>query len=476
MTTKWHVRNKGDEENLRLPNANEALRNQGPAARFKVTTKEWETYAGPSYGYVRALGKRLDSGAFGTVLQARYNGETAKLLREIRAASKLRMFRAEPPAGATICIKMAHDPWKYDDCVREASVHKYLSSAPAVRLPGCSPVRISDYVPTFYFAGLVADARSGDDVYITVMSKASGKYVYGQSIRSADDFATIERAIVSMWLCGFAHADLHNKNFFWDSESKRPTILDFGFTTMFSPALTEKMRTNVAKAIAAGVDHMGVVWDAVGAYGTGAQSFVNRVQYKRDPKTQDLWYNSDPLLLQILFGKLSAAQQGRVADARKRAWGFRESPVPAPLPASPPRAPPPAPTRAPPPAPTRASPRAPRYRRVPATPRRPSSRLLDRQLGGRLPGIEQAMRRQRKQAVNSGDRNAKGRAIMIGPRGGRYVVTQAGRRARPSTGRKAVVNTGDRNAKGRAIMAGPRGGRYVLTEAGKRTKPIGRRP
>lgn len=77
--------------------------------------------------------------------------------------------------------------------------------------------------------------------------------------------------------------------------------------------------------------------------------------------------------------------------------------------------------------------------------------------------------------TNTGRKDAKGRTIWKGPRGGEFVRTPDGRKRVPAKGRgnrsTAATNTGDRNARGRTIFRGPRGGIFVLLPSGRKTRP-----
>jgi hypothetical protein len=80
---------------------------------------------------------------------------------------------------------------------------------------------------------------------------------------------------------------------------------------------------------------------------------------------------------------------------------------------------------------------------------------------------------------NTGRKNAQGRTIWQGPRGGLYVLTQSGRHGKPAVGRKpatkatkpTAANTGTVDGKGRPIFRGPRGGLFVLGAGNTRLAP-----
>lgn len=71
----------------------------------------------------------------------------------------------------------------------------------------------------------------------------------------------------------------------------------------------------------------------------------------------------------------------------------------------------------------------------------------------------------------TGRRDALGRTVYRGPRGGEYVLTARGK-SKPSTAsRMAPALTGRTNARGRSIYQGPRGGEFVRLASGRKGKP-----
>ncbi|AGE59837.1 PBCV-specific basic adaptor domain-containing protein [Acanthocystis turfacea Chlorella virus TN603.4.2] len=96
-------------------------------------------------------------------------------------------------------------------------------------------------------------------------------------------------------------------------------------------------------------------------------------------------------------------------------------------------------------------------------------------------------------AMDTGKKDAKGRPILKGPRGGEYVLSTTGKKVAPVVNsdmklaraitKKAlnkvrseeVIKTGgkldEENALGRPIFRGPLGGRYVITASGSKVPP-----
>ena len=82
--------------------------------------------------------------------------------------------------------------------------------------------------------------------------------------------------------------------------------------------------------------------------------------------------------------------------------------------------------------------------------------------------------------MNTGQRNASGRVIYRGPRGGEYVLGAGGRKIRSFTRATAPAPApaaavpGNRNTSGRVIYRGPRGGEYVLGAGGRKIRSFTR--
>lgn len=110
-------------------------------------------------------------------------------------------------------------------------------------------VRGSDLVPMFYFSGAVK-ARDGSLWYVTVMDQAPGTtlktLVESRATKSltSREYVSIERALLSLWLLGVVHADMHMSNIMYDPKTEKVTILDLGFAVPLPQDVIEFMRAN----------------------------------------------------------------------------------------------------------------------------------------------------------------------------------------------------------------------------------------
>lgn len=334
---KWHrnearyITNKGYENNMHLPAVNVAMA-QSPLEKGYVqlvTAKYVNSKGKPRFTYTPNLGKLIGKGEYGAVFRATYAGKTRELLRLIRRRSLMWADNKVPTEGDAVCIKVAanmhlrrHRKFAFE-AAREASWHMFLSRARAIKLPGLRPSRAAVFVPRFYRMGLVWDDTLKKPVSVTVMSCAPGQPVEAQKgSLTADAYVLIEKAVVSMWLHGIVHADLHMDNVLYDPLTRKVTIIDFGFATMLSLPLVEAVHAKVVEGIAQGVRSLGEVWmpPASSKYGANVQAFVNRVQTQRMGTSQTAWYNPDGHALMALYGRVPVSERASIPELRRALW------------------------------------------------------------------------------------------------------------------------------------------------------------
>ena len=80
---------------------------------------------------------------------------------------------------------------------------------------------------------------------IIVESYAPGKPLAQYRAVSPRAIARFERAILSLWLSGVAHADLHSSNIMYDDKTKKLTIIDFGRAVLLSGEAVSSLRRNL---------------------------------------------------------------------------------------------------------------------------------------------------------------------------------------------------------------------------------------
>lgn len=327
-----YIINKRNENNMHFPNVNKGMARQR-LENLKVLLTIGDTinkYGRPAFRYARALGKQLGEGGYGEVFETVYEEPSLTLLKTIRRRSTHWMDGTPPMKHRTVCVKLsAKHPWEtYANFVKsrlkEASWHLFLATTEPVNLPGVNPVKASAFVPKFYRAGLVVDERTDIPFYVTLMSKAPGTQVQRQKpTLTADAYVRIEQAVVALWVHGIAHADLHMENVLFDPVTRQATVIDFGSGTLLSPSLKKAVQANVVLGIANDIRSLGEVWlsSSKTVFGANIEAFVNRVQYKRNPR-RSAWYNPDGHALMNLYGKVRKEERHLIPTLRKQLWGF----------------------------------------------------------------------------------------------------------------------------------------------------------
>lgn len=294
------MKNKGHEWNLRPPGHAKSVGNRGGTG-------------GVSFDLAALGAKKLGEGAYGAAYGLRVTAAAADFFARLLVDGRHRVKRKIPRAFASVVVKVAKgqgDPARFvDDSVREAGVHKYLSTA-------CSKVckKVCAPVPEFYFS-----AMGSDGTYYTVMGVADGGPL-ANAIRAgltAELYVRVERATVSLWLSGVLHADFHAENAFVGPDGT-VTVIDFGFAVLMPPALRKKVEAAVARHVRAGSRTLAEAWDE-----TGLTGFADRVHHARDSRVE--WYNPDNKALKDLYNRLSPADAARVPDLRRAAWGCARS-------------------------------------------------------------------------------------------------------------------------------------------------------
>jgi serine/threonine protein kinase len=199
--------------------------------------------------------------------------------------------------------------WFIKESKHEASVQMSLQNAQAyVRCSGGGRVVIKGkhLVPRLFFAG----SHRTYGVFIHVMEIASGKSLDefnapGASM-SPEMFVAIEKAVVSLWMLGYAHGDLHFGNLMYDTKRKTITIIDFGMSV--------KIPLDIRKRIRAGIKSMKnavALWKE-----TGAQEYVHAVMSQRGRR----WLNDDGKLLQVAYSMVPEDLRPAIRNARKALW------------------------------------------------------------------------------------------------------------------------------------------------------------
>lgn len=474
-----YVRDKRRGNDILLKAAGNILKNskEGPQVRVQLRTGQ-----GKSFEWEPWLGKQIDKGSHGKVFLTRVTKEVKNLTQQAIYKSG-----SMPDIGTEVAIKLVTASpkevrGKRLEAAREASWHRALSRAPCSKVPQCSKeLCVARHVPKFHWSGMVIDKAYGRHVFIFIMGFVKGttlnKVVAQQDTKiSAQEYVKIERALCSLWWNGVAHADMHRDNILMDTRGE-PSVIDFGHAITLPEEIKTKVRKQLVAAMQSNVRSLGEVWSSPkeSKYGADVMAYVNRAQHRRELP----WYNPDGYMLQQLYSDVTNRQA--VPAERRALWGFVEKKAKTPPPPQKPRRKPIAG-----PLPRGwyelgkpAEPKKKTFTKVaPSEARRESDRLTNRQFMPRAmsEAVKKAAKPVKVRAVarDSGEKNALGRVIMEGPRGGRYIELH-GKRRRPAKGRRGANATNNKNAQGRTIMTGPRGGRYILDQGKRRPPAKGRR-
>lgn len=175
--------------------------------------------------------------AFGSVLLATVTPAVLGLLRTLK---KPQYFKGLPKIGSQVAIKLVSPRGKRSDKplataaraqflennMREAVIQGELATSKC-KMFGGRRFCAAKYVPKVYFAGWSPTMGA----FVTVMEKVEGTSL--KSMESRREFPRqayqrLEEAVISLWLNGILHNDLHVGNVLYDRKTGRVTIIDFG--------------------------------------------------------------------------------------------------------------------------------------------------------------------------------------------------------------------------------------------------------
>lgn len=268
--------------------------------------------------------KAFAEGKYGNLYKLNINPAGIKQkLDALRHTLKHHVGTDRVPVSGTFAVKIALQPSDQDwtawvrDNVYEAQAHKQLATR-CTRLscaarPACTPS------PKLYFAGVDVAAR----VFVTVMELVNGvtlyEYLRGKRTLTPSTYLNIEKAIVSMWLNGIVHGDLHDDNIMVSRNGSRVWVIDFGFAVVLPDNRLQALKRvmddvpNVSNSLA------NSVWYAKNAL----QGYVNSVLHH---KRRLDWYNADGKLLKGMYLKVPSGERGKIGKMRRQLWGCKPRP------------------------------------------------------------------------------------------------------------------------------------------------------
>ena len=301
-------------KNVRLVN----LPNDKVAQQRGQGTRDADEYMHRTYG---KPAKAFAKGNYGKLYKLNINSAGVKQkLDATRSSLKHLVHTGRVPVSGTFAVKIALYPtnqnwevWVRDN-VYEAQAHKQLATRCAPL--SCAAKSACTPSPKLYFAGVDAAAR----VFVTVMELVNGDtlydYVRRKKVLTASTYLNIEKAIVSMWLNGIVHGDLHEDNILISPTGNRVWIIDFGFAVVLPTNRLQALKKvmddvpNVSNSLA------NSVWYAKNAL----QGYVNSVLHLR--RSMD-WYNADGKLLKGMYLKVPLAERAKIGKMRRQLWGCK---------------------------------------------------------------------------------------------------------------------------------------------------------
>jgi serine/threonine protein kinase len=296
------------------------LKNDNVAPKRGVSRSTPDEWIAAMFG---SEAKFLSSGKYGRVYKLNLN-KTASKMKPLKNMLTNVVETDRVPQSGTFIVKVGTQgkkdwaPFVLDN-VHESQAHRHLTTRCVSLKCAARPVCARDISPKFYFGGADPTAR----LFITVMEFVNGdtlyKYLSKRSNITASTYLAIEKAIVTMWLTGIVHGDLHEDNIMISPNGSKAWVIDFGFAVVLPPNRLEALKRvmddvpNVSESLA------NSVWYAKNAL----QGYVNSVLAVH--RGMD-WYNADGKLLRGMYLKVPANQRSQIKALRRKLWGCKPKP------------------------------------------------------------------------------------------------------------------------------------------------------
>ena len=269
-----------------------------PECRIGVYRRLILAWLGSHAHYVRW--KMLGKGSYGVVY--RFDSFVSGMKKHLAAyaTENWRHVRGavDDIPGADVALKISARPDEpefvrsfYASVLRELRVHAALTVAQPTVVDGVV-FDIREFVPKLYFAGY--DARK--QALGVFMERVAGVPLFNidlenQAIRR-EVRPLFVRAVLSLWLAGYFHMDLHNGNVLVDLSGDAPAlkIIDFGLAVEMPAAYVDDLR--------AYIDRLGQLAAVHRFWETHGEAFADTVVHKREATLFDAgeyWSNITPL-------------------------------------------------------------------------------------------------------------------------------------------------------------------------------------
>jgi hypothetical protein len=255
-----------------------------------------------------------NEGIYGHLYTVKYTEAVLDFMRDTLTNHVI--GKKKPAKGETVVVKITvprlYQAWRLfvRDNVHEAAALSYVSDACTKLTCSRNTVCGSKIAPRFYFAGAEPDRN----LFVTIMSLVQGvtlaRALGGGRDVTARLYVAVEKAVVSMWLMGVAHADLHWGNIMVDGDEAK--IVDYGYAVIIPPERRAAIKKDVEQQLEALSSLSNAAWYS----GSQTGKYVNAVMASR----RFSQYNPDGKMLRLLWNEMSQDERAKIPALRLKAW------------------------------------------------------------------------------------------------------------------------------------------------------------
>lgn len=195
----------------------------------------------------------IGKGTYGRVYQLTLTTEMLDYFRHYASRMVDRLGSISSiPVGTKVAVKVSFLPVDKDQFIehsyammlREMNIHDELHRKKPVYIED-KEFSIRSSVPTMYFAGIDRDVRAS----VTIMRLVKGETLNAYINRCLASKGRVhpsvlgrfEHALLSLWLSGYFHLDLHSGNVFYDEDNRQIMIIDFGMAVKIPDELASNL-------------------------------------------------------------------------------------------------------------------------------------------------------------------------------------------------------------------------------------------
>ena len=270
-------------------------------------------------GYCKEA-KKLGEGVSGVAYEFRTirTGFTQVLL-DVAGKSAI-VGPSAPSVGEDVIMKIIRAS-DHEELTREIKIMQHLERAPAV-VVGDKTFRAADYVPRMYAAGDV------DRDSFILMSRAPGDILKKETGLDAATLATLEKALLTLWLSGVSHSDMHAGNIMLDKATGTLSVIDYGMAVRLAPEASKAIRANLlalaaldGPALAAALKRRDVLKELVSK---GVVTRATNSAFRHDPSRKEyVGYHTNERIMTYHVSRSCvrpACSRTKLAAARLASW------------------------------------------------------------------------------------------------------------------------------------------------------------